>query len=157
MGYRKAGILALAFGISCIVREKYFRRQVQELKAANDKLSDNYQLLNHWLEVCKEGRSTAEYFQHMGYQHIAVYGMAELANRLSEDLEGSGIQIDYGIDRDVSCTIARIEEVYSLQDELPETEAVIVTPYYAFDHIYQDLKNKVNCPIISIEDVIWSV
>lgn len=155
--YKKAGILALICGIGCILWERNVREQIRALKTSNDKLSDNYQLLNHWLEVRNEGRSTAEYFRHMGYQHIAIYGMAELANRLSEDLEGSEIQIDYGIDQDVSCTIARIEEVYSLQDELPKTEAVIVMPYYAFDHICKDLEKKVNCPIISIEDVIWSV
>ena len=65
--------------------------------------------------------------------------------------------IDYGVDRDVSCTIARIENVYSLQEELPPAEVMVVTPYYAFESICNDLKEKIDCPVISLEEVIWSV
>ena len=97
------------------------------------------------------------YFEEMGYKHIAIYGMAELANRLSEELEATSITIDYGIDWDVSCTSARIDEVYFPEDNLPETDAIIVTPYSSFDSIKAVLEKKVKCPIISLEEVIWSV
>lgn len=159
MNYKKtAALISLAgAGILTGVRTKDYKEQIKALKDKNDKLSDNYLLLNHWLEIRNEERSAAEYFRDMGYKHIAVYGMAELANRLAEELENSDIQIDYGIDRDVSCTNSRIENVYSLQDELPVTDVVVVMPYYAFDGICRDLKKKVKCPIVSIEDVIWSV
>lgn len=126
--------------------------------SANNKLSDNYQLLNHWLEVKNEGKSLAGYFLEMGYSRIAIYGMAELANRLTEDLAGSGVEIVYGIDRDAGCSISRIAEVYSPQeDSLPEVDAVIVTPYYALEAIKKDLSGKVACPVVSIEEVVWSV
>lgn len=157
MRYKWAMALAGTAGILAVLIERHHKLQLQALKAENDKLSDHYQLLNHWLEVQHEGRSTAEYFQQMGYSRIAVYGMGDLANRLSEELASSGIQIDYGVDRDVSCTIARIENVYSLQEELPPAEVMVVTPYYAFESICNDLKEKIDCPVISLEEVIWSV
>ena len=93
----------------------------------------------------------------MGYRHIAVYGMAELGNRLMEDLEDSSVQIDYGIDRDISCSIARIDEVYYPEDELPETDVIVVTPYSMFEEIKELLEKKVKCPVISLEEVVWSV
>lgn len=157
MSYRGIGIAVLGTGIAGVLAGKWYQNQIKALKVANEKLSDNYQLLNHWLEIRNEGRSVAEYFNDMGYQHIAIYGMAELANRLFEELEDSDIQVDYGIDRDVSCTIARIENVYSLEENLPKADVIVVTPYYAFESICRDLKGKVSCPVISIEDVIWSV
>jgi hypothetical protein len=157
MNGKKVIAVTLISSILGILWKRYYETQLQALKSENEKLSDNYQLLNHWLEIRNEGRSVAEYFEHMGYRHIAVYGMAELANRLSEELENSDIQIVYGIDKDVCCTIARIEDVYSLQEELPRADVIVVTPYYAFETICRNLKQKTDCPIISIEDVIWSV
>ncbi|MCI8529287.1 MAG: hypothetical protein HFH82_09080 [Lachnospiraceae bacterium] len=120
-------------------------------------LSDHFQLLNHWLEIKGEGKSTADYFKEMGYGHIAIYGMADLGIRLTEDLDGGSVVVDYGIDRDISCSIARIEEVYTPEDDLPDTDVIVVTPYAVFEEIKKNLEKKVNCPIVSLEEVVWSV
>lgn len=133
------------------------RRKAERLQDRINVLSDHFQLLNHWLEIKGEGKSTADYFQELGYRHIAIYGMAELALRLSEDLEGSPVCIDYGIDRDISCSQARIREVYSPEDNLPETEAIVVTPYAVFPEIKKLLEGKVSCPVLSLEEVVWSI
>lgn len=135
----------------------YIKRKFYNLQNRIDVLSDHFQLLNHWLEIKSEGKQVASYFEDMGYKHIAVYGMAELANRLFDDLNGSSISIDYGIDRDVCCTIARIEQIYFPEDELPETDVIVVTPYSSFKEIKSNLEKKVTCPIISLEEVIWSI
>lgn len=148
-------VSAVAAGVYGQKRQK---KERAALISANNKLSDNYQLLNHWLEIKNEGKSLAGYFLDMGYRRIAVYGMAELANRLTEDLAGSGIEIVYGIDRDAGCSISRIAEVYSPQESvLPEADVVVVTPYYALEAIKKDLSGKVDCPVVSIEEVVWSV
>ncbi len=146
-----------ALTVGAVLRKRH-KKEKGALLSANNKLSDNYQLLNHWLEVKNEGKSLAGYFLEMGYSRIAIYGMAELANRLTEDLAGSGVEIVYGIDRDAGCSISRIAEVYSPQeDSLPEVDAVIVTPYYALEAIKKNLSGKVACPVVSIEEVVWSV
>lgn len=137
--------------------DEYWKKKLGDSQWHINRFQDHYYLLNHWLEIKNEGKSTASYFLDMGYEHIAIYGMAELGNRLMEDLEGSSIQIDYGIDRDISCSIARIDEVYYPDDELPDTDVIIVTPYSMFDEIKELLEQKVKCPIISLEEVVWSV
>ena len=142
--------------IVCFI-EKNKKEKIDGLKQRIEVLSDHFQLLNHWLEVKNEGKSIATYFEEMGYRHIAIYGMAELANRLSEELSESSVHIDYGIDRDICCSIARIDKVYFPDDNLPETDAIIVTPYSSFESIKTILAKKVNCPIISLEEVIWSI
>lgn len=139
------------------ILQKKRKRETLNLQWQIDKYIDYFQLLNHWLEVKNEGKSVAVYFEEMGYKHIAIYGMAELGNRLCEDLANSSICIDYGIDKDVCCCIARIGEVYSPEDELPEVDVIVVTPYSVFEEIKDSLKEKVKCPIISLEDIIWSV
>lgn len=155
MGHLAAGICSA--GILAALWERRSRRKLQAVKAERDKLSDHYQLLNHWLEIKNEGKTIASYFEEMGYRHIAVYGMAELGNRLIEELENSSICIDYGIDRDVCCSIGRIAEIYFPEDELPQTDVIIVTPYSAFREIKIMLEERVTCPIVSLEEVVWSV
>ena len=83
--------------------------------------------------------------------------MAELGNRLFEELSGSPILVDYGIDRDVCCTIARIDNVYSPEDDLPEVDVVVITPYSSFDSIRKVQEKKMDCPIVSLEEIVWSV
>lgn len=147
--------------VGCVVTgglvNHYYKKQLQSSQWHIKRFQDHYWLLNHWLELKNEGKSTATYFEDMGYRHIAVYGMAELGNRLMEDLEDSSVQIDYGIDRDISCSIARIDEVYYPEDELPETDVIVVTPYSMFEEIKELLEKKVKCPVISLEEVVWSV
>ncbi len=135
----------------------YRKKQLQTLQRNVERFQDHYWLLNHWLEIKEEGKSVATYFEDMGYFHIAVYGMAELGNRLMEDLEGSLVRVDYGIDRDISCSIARIDEVYYPEDALPKTDAIVVTPYSMFGEIKEVLEQTVKCPVISLEEVVWSV
>lgn len=150
------GITALgSFAAYAIYKSK--KQEVHALKNRIEVLSDHFQLLNHWLELKSEGKSLASYFEEMGYGHIAIYGMAELANRLLEELCGSPVCIDYGIDRDISISLARIDQVYFPEDDLPETDAIVVTPYSSFETIKSILEAKANCPIISLEEVVWSV
>lgn len=159
--YRKHNILLifLMFTNVLIINILKFcqKKQLQTSQWHVQRFQDHYWLLNHWLELKNEGKSTASYFEEMGYRHIAVYGMAELGNRLMEDLEDSSVQIDYGIDRDISCSIARIDEVYYPEDDLPETDIIVVTPYSMFEEIKELLEKKVKCPVVSLEEVVWSV
>lgn len=126
-------------------------------KRETDKFYDDYQLLSHWMEIKNKGRSLVEYFRLKGYRNIAIYGMGELANRLCEELEGTDVCVKYGIDREVAGTISRMDQIFSPDDSLELVDAVIVTPFYAMDSIRDTLRKKINCPIVSLEEVVWSL
>lgn len=153
LGITALGSITASYFLTC----KSKKKEIDGLENRIEVLSDHFQLLNHWLEIKHEGKSVVSYFEEMGYQHIAIYGMAELANRLMEELSGSSVSVDYGIDRDISCSLARIDTVYFPEDHLPETDAIIVTPYASFESIKVILEKQVHCPIVSLEEVIWSV
>lgn len=106
-------------------------------------------MLCHWLEALYLGHKAAEYFAEAGYQRIAIYGMGDLANRLLDDLLESTIQVCYGIDRDAAGTVCKIENIYSANDVFPIVDAVIVTPFYAFENIYEDLRK--NLTVLSFQ------
>lgn len=122
-----------------------------------ERYQHSYLLLQHWIEALYLHHRVSEYFEEEGYYNIAIYGMGDLANRLMDDLKDSGISVKYGIDQNAAGTVCKIEEIYSTDMELPEVDAIVVTPFYAFDDIYAVLRKKTIVPIISIEEVIWSL
>jgi hypothetical protein len=116
-----------------------------------------YQLLNHWLEAKHYGHNVAEYFHLYGYKNISIYGLGDMAERLMEDLSGSDIKIVYGVDRDLACSLSMDLDTYSLEEEWPRADVMVVTPITSFEQINELVKGKARFPIISLEEVVWSI
>lgn len=137
--------------------EKHSVEEQQEIKAI-DKYRSYYDLYNEWIKKINAGYSLESYFAENHYNKIAIYGMGEIANRLIEALSNSNIKVMYGIDRDTIKAFAEIDIMgLDEQEKFEDIDAVIVTPLFAFDKIRESLQHKVNCPIVSIEDVIYGL
>ncbi len=139
-----------------ISRTRKMEKQYQDLCRYLDKTNRNYGVLKEWFLSQIQGESLSGYFEQNGYQHIAVYGMAELGQFLVVELRNSGVHVKYGIDRRAGVISAEIP-VLTLEEELPPVDAVIVTAVYYFNQIADSLKERLECPVISIEDVLYSI
>ena len=82
--------------------------------------------------------------------------MAELGQFLVLELRDSGFDVKYGIDRRAGAIAAGIP-VLTLEHELPLVDVVIVTAVYFFNQIADSLTDRLECPVISIEDVLYSI
>ena len=131
-------------------------QQYQESYQYFDKTYRNYGVLKKWFLLHKQGKRVSDYFAYNHYQSIAVYGMAELGQFFVSELENSGFDIKYGIDRRAGAITAKIP-VLTLEDMLPPVDVVIVTVVYYFNQIADSLKDRLECPVISIEDVLYSI
>ncbi|MDD3413816.1 MAG: hypothetical protein PHY47_07425 [Lachnospiraceae bacterium] len=121
-----------------------------------DKFKGYYNMLNQWLLLKQEGKSLVDYFESNNYKTIAIYGMGEMGNRLYDELRDSNIEVRCGIDKESSSVYSELE-VISIEDELPEVDAIIVSAVFAFNEISEKLGNIVDYPIISLEDVVYVV
>lgn len=127
-----------------------------ELKNSNnirDKFIEFYNLLIHWLRHQQEGKKIAEYLIAKGYHNIAIYGMKELGELLLTELKNSKINVKYAIDRDADKLYYPIE-IYTPQEVLYSVDAVIVTAIHYYDEIKQTMETKLDCPILSLYDII---
>ena len=91
-----------------------------------------------------------------GYKHIAIYGMHHMGKCLLNELQGSEICVDYAIDKRPE-NAEDLIKVYLPDEDLPTVDAVVVTAFYYFDEIEDHLDNQLDCPIISIEDIIYEM
>lgn len=116
-----------------------------------------YMLLLAWMGILESGNSLCSQLIKDGFRNIAVYGGRNVGWHFARQLQESEVTIKYIIDKiDLSGDFKSLP-VYHPEDELPEVDAVIVTPVWDYQRIKQDLEKIVKCPVISLEDVIAGV
>lgn len=113
-------------------------------------------MMNQWVKVKQEGKNLSAYFEKNGYKKIAVYGMSYAGETLIDELKGTDVSIAYGIDRNAESLYADID-VVTIEDELAEVDAIVVTAITFFDEIEEQLSEKVRCSIISLEDILYEM
>lgn len=136
-------IFLLKFQQDCINKWKY-----QAIK--NRGL---FLLMNQWTSVKQNGKEVKKYFIQNNINKIAIYGMGYVGIRLVKELRNSEIEVVYGIDKNAANIYSEIE-LRTVEDELSDVDAVIVTLIDGFDEVYSVLSKKMDCRIIAIEDVI---
>jgi hypothetical protein len=122
----------------------------------SDKHLALYKMMNQWVRVKQEGKNLASYFENNGYRNIAVYGMSFAGETLLDELKGTDIKVAYGIDKNADSIYADVD-VVSMDDDFKEVDAIVVTAITFFDEIEEELSEKVDCPIISLEDILYEV
>ncbi len=79
-----------------------------------------------WIEFNKKGCRLSDFFRENKMEKVAVYGYGKLGKMFVEDVQSEGIQMAYIIDRNagkIQCPFP----IYSLDDELPFCDIVVVT------------------------------
>lgn len=110
-------------------------------------------IFKQWLYFSECGIKMEELLLEKNYINIAVYGLGMLGECLYHSLYSSQyIKILYGIDRRASCFRFNFP-VYSPEEDIPESDVIIVTIPGDFKEIECKLRLKVDCSIISIEDL----
>lgn len=131
-------------------------KQIRKKQQMSEKHLALYLMMNQWVKAKQKGRNLASYLEKDGYHKIAVYGMSYAGETLVDELNDTNIQVVYGIDKNADRIYADIN-IVSPDDELQSVDAVIVTPITFFEEIEEKLSEKMDCPILSLEDILYEV
>ena len=135
---------------------KNFENQNKSISQRINRTTMNYDILKQWFILKMQGKSLVPYFEENGYGKIAVYGMSDLGQFLFEELKHSDIKVLYAIDRRADKLSSEVPLI-TIDDEMQPVDVCIITAVYYFNQIADELQNKLDCPIISIEDVLYSI
>lgn len=113
-------------------------------------------MMNQWVKVKQQGKNLTAYFERNGFKKIAIYGMSYAGETLVEELRGSNVEVAYGIDQKADTIYADVD-IVTMEGDLDEVDAIVVTAITFFDEIEEKLSEKVSCPIISLEDILYEV
>jgi FlaA1/EpsC-like NDP-sugar epimerase len=131
-------------------------KKINKTQEMSDKHLALFQMMNQWVKVKQEGKNLTEYFDKNGYKKIAIYGMSYAGETLVDELKESDIKVVYGIDKRADSIYADID-IVTIDDDFKEVDAVVVTAITFFDEIEEKLSAKIDCPIISLEDILFEV
>lgn len=145
-----AGGIAAAGAVGKISSDK-----VDKIMAMSDKHLALFLMMNQWVKVKQQGKKLSSYFEEHEYKKIAIYGMSYAGETLANELKDSDIELAYGIDQRAG--LYSYIDIVNADDPLPEVDAIVVTAITFFDEIAEKLRDKVTCPIISLEDVLYEV
>lgn len=144
-----------------MIIEKYFPerkcRYSEEIKALfvrERRERFQYRFMNRWLLLKQRGVELSSFFLRQGLYSIAVYGIHFMGQRLYDELKGSRVDVKYAIDRRPDQNGWGIPVVRP-DDMLEAVDAVVITPIFDFLEIKAGLEEKLDCPMISIEEVLF--
>ena len=149
-------VLGLAAGIAAgeATIGKTRKNAMRKIEEDNIKFHEFYAILLQWVHMRNEGKTIGAYLKKCGYNTVAIYGMKELGEELLYELKDSEVEVKYAIDKNADDLYAETD-IYRPDEELEPVDAVIVTAVHWFDDIEKDMKKKLGCPVLSLEDVVY--
>lgn len=82
--------------------------------------------------------------------------MSYVGETLVDELKKTDIEVVYGIDKNVDFVYSNVD-IVSVEDNLDPVDAVVVTAITFFDEIEEQLVQKMECPVISLENILYEV
>lgn len=120
------------------------------------RLDYNCNILKRWLEWKMQNVSLEHFFVEKGYKKIAIYGMGYLGMLLWQDLRGTGVAVDYFLER-IAKPDCQGLAVYGIEDKCPSVDAIVVSVVHQYDVIKGELaakREEEGIAIISLEEIL---
>lgn len=134
------------------------RKEYGKLKA---KCENKESILQAMAIMCTElqnGKRVSEILAHRGIKSVAIYGMGYLGEQLYKDIVNSDIELKYVMDQNPANVLMSIEvPILTLNDEIPDVDAIIITPLNAFDSIASDISKKRLITCIGMEELLMEL
>lgn len=109
-------------------------------------------LMCRWTMNAQMGMKAADYLTGRNWHSVAVYGAGDVGKCLLAELANSAVAVKYVIDRRKP---ALDLPVYMPEEELPPVDCIIVTAVMEYGEIGRKLREKMDCHVISIEDIVY--
>ena len=142
--------------LGAVGTNKAVSRQISGKQKMSDKHLALFKMMNQWVHIKQDGKNLASYLEAKGYKRVAIYGMSYAGETLIEELKETNVEAVYGIDKNADNIYVDIS-MYTIEENLPPVDAVVVTAITFFDEIEKKLSEKLECPIISLEDILYEV
>ena len=128
----------------------------QVIERLLETITKNNKILNvyeRWIKLKTRSGGVHQFIQDNGFRKVAVYGMGSLGRSLCDELSHNQVEVVYVIDKNININCGEYQ-CYTMQDEFPEVDVVIITPITYFEEIAKELSKKLSCPLLSLDDII---
>lgn len=134
-------------------QESLMQGEVRSLTIKLNKFTNYFRIFDKWMMLKEDGITFEEYFRKNNYKKVAIYGMGVMGGHLYEELKGCNVDIVYGIDKKMEIHYSNIPIKKEPESSMP-VDVIIVTATFQYKEIKAELEKKVDCDIVSLEDVV---
>lgn len=141
--------------IAIIIGKHSYAKKIINLQKKSDGFKSYYFVMTYWLEIKQRGKGLGEYFQKKNYKNIIIYGYGPIGRRVLDELKDTDINVCLVVDSNLS----QEDSILGKVDDIDKVFAdmILVTPTFAYNDIKNSIKDKVSCPIISLDEVVYSL
>lgn len=126
------------------------------IEAELNKFRNYTRILEQWIALRQMAVPFPSWFEENGFHKIAVYGLGRIGQLLIKELAGSDVEVCYGIDKGQINGLENIK-VVNPKGEFDEADLIVVTAMAEYSEIRRLLKKKIDCPVVSLEDIIYEL
>ena len=123
------------------------------MKNNEEKFRAYFWLMNKWMYLRNIHESLIKSPIIQKKKKIAIYGLGHIGKRLIEELQNEEINIEFVIDQNAPTYFADFN-IFTLNEEFPEADLIIVSVICDFDQVRKDLNGKTEAEIVSLETII---
>lgn len=121
-----------------------------------ERYRDYYYLNNCWIDAKNRNKKIGDYCISHGYQNVILYGFSEVGVNAYFELKQAKLKKLYIMDRALSIHNTDFN-VAKINQKLDKVDLIIITVLNQKECIKKELQKNYKCPIISLEDVIYSM
>ncbi len=121
-----------------------------------DKFRKMFYVLDDWTASEEHGQLLEAYLADHEIQNLAVYGYGPLGKRLVRQLSGSNIHIKYIIDQNAAFLETECP-AYTLEDDLEDVDAVIVSLVQDEMVIAGAIRRKLSAKVLMISNIVSEI
>lgn len=152
---KNISIAFVSISIGMVSMYSIMKKQLHLISEMSDKHLALFRMMAQWVKIKQEGKNISDYLLKEGYREVAVYGMCYAGERLVNELDNTDIHVKYGIDKNADSIYSKIE-IITVED-VKHVDAIIVTAITFFDEISEQLRKHIDCPIISLENILYKI
>lgn len=147
-------VLLVCYIVHLMRRINRLEKLINEKDLRIQKFVSYFYLFDRWITLKEQKNSIEKILKNKDYNSIAIYGLGAMGKHIYEDLKNSDVKVDYAIDVCAGSIYSDLK-IFSMDYDLPKVDAVVVTVTYSFNKIKKQLQDKVDCPIINLEDLLF--
>lgn len=137
--------------------QRMMKKYLSSSEKRVDKFRSYYEMLGQWVSLKNKGISIDKYFKDNNINSVAIYGMGNVGVHLYNELKNSNMKVDYCIDQGPKVLSDGDYDIRRLEDDLPQVDAIVVTACFDYEAIAEKIKQYVDYPVLSLDEILFSL
>lgn len=140
-----------------IILLKKSNKTILKIKRQKEKMQRYYNLYSKWIDLDIKNKDISEYLLENGISKVIIYGFGPIGINLYDYLLERNIEVVCVVDKGLLEQSGElcVRKIDSLSNT--DVDAVIVTAVHVYESVYNDLRKKIKCPILSLENILYKI